>query len=143
MNEEYDEDIIIELESYLDSIKKEVEDFKKISDVTHIKIKEVRYFYLFLIVYIELEDKILSHLLQMKADNYQNGEEFIDKFLPYWSEFQNEWNEELWDYYNFLRGFDKKELMENKTRENNNLDEENNNKIKFVNKGNFLLISFN
>lgn len=45
MNEEYDEDIIIELESYLDSIKKEVEDFKKISDVTHIKIKEVRYFY--------------------------------------------------------------------------------------------------
>lgn len=73
----------------------------------------------------------------MKADNYQNGEEFINKFLPYWSEFQNEWNEELWDYYNFLRGFDKKELMENKTRENNNLDEENNNKIKFVNKGNF------
>lgn len=95
---------------------------------------------MFLIVYIELEDKILSNLLQMKSDNYQNGEEYIDKFVPYWSDFQEEWNSELWDYYNFLRGFDTKTIDENRNKENNNLEVDNNNKKKFVDKGkNFLI----
>lgn len=44
MNEEYDEDILIELESYLDTIKYETEEFKKIKNPSHIKIKEVRKF---------------------------------------------------------------------------------------------------
>jgi hypothetical protein len=68
-----------------------------------------------MIDYITYEDLILTHMnnVIIKKENDQ----LVELFKTLWSEFQDKWEDELWDVYNKLRSRgDRKRL--NSTAEN-------------------------
>lgn len=66
-------------------------------------------------------------IYKLKDERYEKGDEFIDKFLPYWSKFQEEWDEEMWDQYNYYRDFD----LEQRSQINYSIINEDNKKPPF------------
>lgn len=40
----------------------------------------------------------------MKEKNYEKGGEYLDSFIPYWSEYQDTWDAEMWNEYEYYRG---------------------------------------
>ncbi len=45
-------------------------------------------------------------MYQLKNDGYEGGDEYLERLLPYWSKYQEEWDEEMWDQYHYYRGVD-------------------------------------
>ena len=110
MSQEYDEEILLELDTLLDCIKETVDEYKQ-----NIKEAENKDFQFglntasdvkkeFFPIYITLEDKILSILYQLKKDKYEQGGKYVERFVPYWSDFQEKWGKDMWEEYNEIRG---------------------------------------
>lgn len=38
--------------------------------------------------------------------NKEVGEEYLNRFTPYWNEYQEKWNQDMWNQYYYNRGID-------------------------------------
>lgn len=86
---------------------------------------------------MNLEDKIYNILQEMKECKYENGNAYYDKFKPYWVDFQDTWDDEMWFEYENYRGITKNEMtvIENdETRFSNTNIKDNNDTLDMIDK---------
>lgn len=94
------------LEFYIDLLKDKVENFKQNKVLQNQKLNK------FMAEYIDLEDKILNILKNISITDEKNEnhiEELTDIFTIYWSNFQDEWEDDMWSVYNLYRNLNDKD----------------------------------
>jgi hypothetical protein len=94
------------LEFYIDLLKEKVENFKKNKVLQNQKLNK------FMAEYIDLEDKILNILKNISItdpNNENKMEDLTDIFTIYWSNFQDEWEDDMWSVYYMYRNLNDKD----------------------------------
>jgi hypothetical protein len=92
------EELIINLEIYIECMKENVLIYKNLTKYTFIQNRE------FILEYVNLEENILTTFdklnnLKINSNQYKRIELLLIEFNIYWKDFQDEWCSELWEIY--------------------------------------------